>query len=140
VKPASDARSPRVAIVDDEEDIATYLEMALEDRGYDVVTTSNPKEAMDLLISSEPDVIFLDVVMPGQTGIAVYAEILGHPRLRECPIVIMSGLAVGAELKGILERAGGLPEPAGVMEKPIGIDELTSMVERLLGRRAGGVT
>jgi CheY-like chemotaxis protein len=139
VSPTPNARPPRVAIVDDEEDIATYLEMALEDRGYDVVTTSSAKEAMDLLISSEPDIICLDLVMPRQTGIAVYAEILRHPDLEGCPVLIMSGLAVGADLKGILERAGNLPEPAGFLEKPIDLDELSSAIERLLGRQAGGV-
>jgi CheY-like chemotaxis protein len=126
-------RPPLVAIIDDEEDIILFLRVALEDHGYGVVATSDPSEALALLERSGPDMICLDLVMPGQTGISLYAELVDHPRLGGVPIVILSGLAVREEMSRIFQEAGGLPEPASFIEKPVDIEQFLSVVTELVG-------
>jgi CheY-like chemotaxis protein len=127
---------PLVAIIDDEEDVITYFAVALEDHGYRVVSTSDPAEAMDLLEASDPSVICLDLVMPEQTGISLYSALSRHPRLRDVPVLILSGLALSEDLPRILEEAGGLPAPAGFLEKPGRIEQFLATVDELAGNPA----
>jgi DNA-binding response OmpR family regulator len=130
-------RNPLVVIVDDEVDITTYLRAALEENGFQVLTFSDAESARTALEECEPDVVCLDLLMPRHTGLSLYAEIVRHPRLDRCPVVIISGLAVRNDLPAMLERAGDLPRPAGFIDKPIDIDELLNTLRNLLGRDAG---
>ncbi len=126
---------PTVAIVDDEEDITTYLRVALEDAGYRVVTTTDAAGALGLLDRSRPDLICLDLLMPEQTGISLYASLVEHERLGEVPVVILSGLTDREGLPEMLKQANGLPEPAAFIEKPVDIEQFLRTVRRLLKPR-----
>ena len=121
-----------VAIIDDEEDITTYLRIALEDEGYRVVAYTDASGAIERLDSAGPALICLDLLMPGQTGISLYADLVKHPRLSRVPVVMLSGLIDGEGLPGILENAGGLPEPASFFEKPVDIEQFILVVKSLL--------
>ena len=82
-----------VAIVDDEEDITTYLRIALEDAGYRVVITNDASKAMAVLEDARPDLICLDLLMPERTGVSLYARLREHPGMKRVPILFLSGLA-----------------------------------------------
>jgi len=127
--------APLVAIVDDEEDITTYLGMALEDNGYRVVSITDASQAIPMLESAEPDLICLDLLMPERTGFSLYANLVEHTRLGSVPIVILSGLAERDELPAILDKAGELPEPADFLEKPVDIGLFLRTIASLLGER-----
>jgi len=132
--PGQDA--PVVAIIDDEEDIATYLRVALEDEGFRVVSTSDAGEAMDLLVGSRPDLICLDLLMPEQTGVSLYADLMDNRGLRDIPVIFLSGLTNRQGLPEMLDEAGGLPAPAAFLEKPVDVDELIDTVKRILAGSA----
>ena len=123
---------PVVAIVDDEEDITTYLELALSDHGIDVIACTDSASSYDVLVENAPDLILLDLIMPGQTGVALYAKISRHPRLASCPIVIMSGLCGSAEIASILDEHCDLHQPPRILEKPIDVGTLLEVVGELL--------
>ena len=123
---------PTVAIVDDEEDITTYLRVALEDAGYCVVATTDAAGALSLLSRTRPDLICLDLLMPEQTGISLYASLVKHESLSRVPIVILSGLTSREGLPELLAQADGLPEPAGFVEKPVEIEQFLRLVRQLL--------
>jgi len=123
---------PTVAIVDDEEDITTYLRIALEDEGYRVVTTTDAAGALELLSLSRPDLICLDLLMPEQTGISLYASLVKHEQLAHVPIVILSGLTNREGLPAMLKQANELPEPAAFIEKPVDIEQFLRTVRQLL--------
>jgi DNA-binding response OmpR family regulator len=129
-----ESRAPVVAIIDDEEDIVTYLRVALEDEGYDVIATSESANAIELLDDTTPDLVCLDLLMPERTGISLYATLTRHTRFGKVPVLILSGLTTREGLPAILEEAGGLPEPAGFIEKPVDIDQFLDTVRRVLGR------
>jgi len=124
-----------VAIVDDEEDITTYLRIALEDAGYCVVTTTDAAGALRLLRRSRPDLICLDLLMPEQTGISLYASLVAHEQFAGVPIVILSGLTNREGLPEMLKQANGLPEPAAFIEKPVDIEHFLRIVRQLLEPR-----
>lgn len=132
------SNAPLVAVIDDEEDVITYLRLALEDHGYRVVATTEPSEALELLERSEPQLVCLDLLMPGRTGISLYSELSRHPRLKQVPVVILSGLAVRDELPRILEQSGGLPEPARFIEKPAEIEHFLAVVDEIIDHAGTG--
>jgi DNA-binding response OmpR family regulator len=137
---ADASRRPLVVVVDDEVDITTYLRLALEENGFHVMTFSDADAAINGLQQTEPDLICLDLLMPRHTGLSLYAEIVRDPRLRSCPVLIMSGLAVRNDLPDMLQRAGDLPPPAGLIDKPLDIDELLKCINTVLGDNVGEVS
>ncbi len=93
---------------------------------------------MELLASAEPDLIFLDLLMPGQTGVSLYAEIVDHPRLRDRPVVILSGLD---RRRGAAARCSGgpatLPAPAASSRSRSTSMSCCGPSNALLGRPTG---
>jgi CheY-like chemotaxis protein len=132
MSPEPAPNAPLVAIVDDEEDITTYLGLALEDNGFRVVSTTQAAEAIPMLEKARPDLVCLDLLMPEQTGMSLYAKLVGHPHLGGIPILILSGLADPEEMPAILDQAGNLPEPAGFIEKPVDMRQFLGTVSSLL--------
>ncbi len=130
-------RAPLVAIVDDEKDIVTYLRLALEDNGFQVFPITESATALERLAAAEPDVVCLDLLMPNHTGVALYAEIIRHPDLAGCPVLIMSGLTPKEDLPQILEEAGNLPQPAFFIEKPIRVELFIEALSEILRTAEG---
>ena len=112
---------PLIAIIDDEEDIILFLSMALSDHGFDVTGSSTSAGAIEFLEEHQPDLICLDLLMPRRTGAGLYHEISGNEKLRDCPIIIISGLGVRREIEEMIRESGDAAEPAGCIEKPINI-------------------
>ena len=129
--------APLVLIVDDEVDITVFLRHALEEHGFAVDTYSDAGAAAAALAESNPDAICLDLLMPRQTGLSLYAGIVNDPHLSGCPVIIISGLAVRDDLDSMLRRAGGLPPPAAFLDKPIDIEHFIDTLEALLSTAAG---
>ncbi len=79
-----------IMVVDDEPDIRQLVSEILEDEGYKVVTAENAARARDLHRSRKPDLILLDIWMPGQDGISLLKEWRESDNLC-CPVIMMSG-------------------------------------------------
>lgn len=129
--------APLVVIVDDEVDIAAYLRLALEGHGFRVATFSDAESAGAALERMEPAAVCLDLLMPKHSGLSLYRAIVHHPRLRRCPVIIISGLAMRDDLPALLQRAGGLPMPKAFIDKPIDIEDLISTIDSLLAANSG---
>jgi DNA-binding response OmpR family regulator len=81
---------PKILVVDDEKDVGELVQSFLEGHGYQVVTASSAQRAFELVNLEKPDLVFLDVVMPGMDGIQCLKEIR---KINPDTIVIMvSGL------------------------------------------------
>lgn len=120
-----------VLIVDDEEDVARYLSAALDDAGFDTLTASDAKTGLALAIEHKPDLICLDLVMPGRTGLSLYREMREKASLAGTPIVVVSGLvpADGAAKLGLGET---LPSPEAFIEKPVDIPAFVGAIRELV--------
>src|SRR5512141_196792 len=84
--------SSTVLIVDDEEAGRETLESILEGEGYNIITAENGPQAIEKAKTYFPDVILLDVMMPGMTGFEVCERIRSDPQVAEIPIIILTAL------------------------------------------------
>lgn len=120
----------RILVVEDEQDISTYLAALLEDNGYEVITADNGIAGLEIARSQEPDLITLDMALPDQSGVRTYRKYREDPQLQKIPVIIVTG--VGDSMRSYLKKLKGFPEPEGFMNKPIDEEKLLAMVQGLL--------
>lgn len=87
----------RVLVIDDEPNIAKVLKEALSGEGYDVMTAHNGLSALELLGREPADIVLADLLMPGATGRVVVENMRSKPKLRDIPVVIVSGSVPGSK-------------------------------------------
>lgn len=133
----SQGQPPLVALVDDEEDITTFLGLALEDAGYRVVTTNDSASALKLLRERRPDLICLDLLMPERMGSSLYLEIRRAEELAGIPVLILSGLGVQDDFQDLLAQAGDVPPPTGYIEKPVETQGFLAAIGHALAGETG---
>ncbi|MEW6758706.1 MAG: response regulator [Acidobacteriota bacterium] len=121
-----------ILVVDDEEDIVEYLCAVLEDNGYRALPATSAREALALAGRERPDLVVLDIMMPGQTGLSLYRSLRALPGMRETPILILSGVARAEES----EPSGVLPWLDTTLEGPYVYLEKPIQPPRLLARLA----
>ena len=121
--------APTVLVIDDEAPIRLLCRVNLEAEHIDVLEAEDGPEGLELAKSRQPDVILLDVMMPGLDGWEVLQRLLEDDQTREIPIVF---LTARAELR---DRARGL-ELGGVdyVTKPFNPTELAPLVQGLIER------
>ena len=114
----------KVLYVDDEPDIREVAKLALElDGGIEVTTASSGPEGLALLDGGfMPDVVMLDVMMPGMDGPAVLAELKSRPELAQVPVVFITARAQAHELARFVSLGA-----IGVITKPF--DPMTLSIE-----------
>jgi CheY-like chemotaxis protein len=103
----------KILVVDDEPFNVDYLIQELEDLNYDTVTAANGREALAQVEATAPDVILLDIMMPGMDGFEVIAHLMAHHIWRDIPVIIISALGdIGNMVKGIeMGAVDYLPKP-----------------------------
>jgi len=118
----------RVLVVEDEESLRFTLAHSLKKEGYQVLTASRGDDGLKLAREAQPDLILLDVMLPGIDGIQVCRALR---RNSDVPIIMLTALG------GELDRVAGLDTGADdYMPKPFGMRELLARVRALL-RRSG---
>jgi two-component system, cell cycle response regulator DivK len=118
-------KKKNILVIDDEKDVTEFLKDLLEDNGYNVARASNGMEAMELVETSKPDLILLDLQMPEETGTGFYRKLHNRRELRDIPVIIVSGLA---------GRNIAVTKSVTVIDKPPGEKELLDEVEKAIGK------
>jgi DNA-binding response OmpR family regulator len=124
----NDDGRPLVLVADDEEDILVLVSFRLDRAGCDVVTATNGREALDLILERRPDIAVLDVRMPKLTGIEVVRQVRASSTVSDTPVILLSA--------GVQEESISQGLEAGAneyMKKPFSPDELAARVEALVG-------
>ncbi|HVQ00897.1 MAG TPA: response regulator [Candidatus Thermoplasmatota archaeon] len=116
----------KILVVDDNEDIRTSVSQILEVHGYEVIGAENGIECLKHLERTIPDLVILDIMMPGMSGWDVAARIKAHEKWRVVPIVFFT--AKGDEMSMGL---GGLASENYIV-KPFEVEELLECVDRIL--------
>jgi CheY-like chemotaxis protein len=125
-----------VLVVDDEPDVVFFLQTALEDAGFNVVTASNGNEALERVTEHTPDFISCDLVMPKKSGVKFLYELRRNKKWSRIPVVIVTAHArdeLGSkDLREILDGKT-ISGPHTYLEKPVRAESYVHMVKRELG-------
>src|SRR5215469_1835639 len=106
--------SARILVVDDIEANVRLLEAKLSAEYYEVITASDGPTALALAVAERPDIVLLDVMMPGMDGFAVCRRLKDDPETRHLPVVLLTAL------DGRADRVAGLEAGADeFLTKPI---------------------
>ncbi len=124
-----------ILIIEDDTDFAGFLKYLVEEAGYTALTASNSVQANRILLKQKPDLITLDLLLPGETGIKIFRKIRGSQNWKDIPIIVITGVDANTNqeisyknfLKGV-----NLKAPEAYLEKPIEQNFLIKMVDRLL--------
>ena len=119
--------SKRIFVVDDDREIREIVTFVLKRNGFEVATACNGHQFQHLLIQHIPDLIILDVMMPGEDGYHIFNTLRSDPQTRHIPVVIMT-----AHAEDIYERISVDLGAAEHMTKPFHPFELVEKVKVLL--------
>jgi DNA-binding response OmpR family regulator len=115
----------KILLVDDERAILKVLSIKLRISGYDVVIAPGGQEALDVISSVCPDIMLLDVIMPGMDGFEVLQRLRA---VSELPVIVLSARPENAEKALSLGANDFLP-------KPLDVDDMIKRIEKLLDHK-----
>jgi twitching motility two-component system response regulator PilH len=125
----------RALIIDDEADVVAYLASVLSEHGWEVQTARSGDEGLELAHDQAPDVILLDLLMPGgRGGLDTFLELRKDPDLKSVPVVFVTAFHE--------DRSGGTFaklskhrefQPDAYLEKPVDPDDLISTLDEVTG-------
>jgi two-component system alkaline phosphatase synthesis response regulator PhoP len=119
----------KILIADDEPDILEIIQYNLQAEGYEVITAKNGDEALEKAKKNLPDLVMLDIMMPGKNGIEVCKLLRLNPDFQKTLIVFLTALSdEGTEIKGLETGADDY------LTKPISPKVLVSKVHALFRR------
>jgi DNA-binding response OmpR family regulator len=121
--------APRLLLIDDEPTLAEFLASAAEESGFDPVVTERDEEFRDAFLAQKPDMVALDLGMPGMDGVELIRFLADQDY--SAPVLIVSGFD-----RRVLESAFRLGEALGLtmvgpVEKPVRFEVLEEMLSRL---------
>ncbi|HOJ33670.1 MAG TPA: response regulator [Candidatus Hydrogenedentes bacterium] len=125
----------KVLTADDEDTIREFVAAVLSAEGYHVLEARDGDEAVAVAVAELPDVVILDVMMPGRDGVSVFRELRGDPRTSHIPIIMLtsvneSRLGTPVTTSSIAEEMGCAPE--AFLEKPIDSKTLLETVREVV--------
>jgi CheY-like chemotaxis protein len=123
----------KILVVDDEPDARAYVTALLEDNDYTVLSAHNADTGMALIEREGADLILVDVMMPGASGLSLVHKLRSDPKYAGTPVILVTGKPEVLEDGGCsyLDRFRVKP-PEGILEKPFDPSSLLSMVESFL--------
>ncbi len=117
-----------VLLADDDKVQTAMLSSQLRTRGYSVAAAYDATYTSMVVMKSPPDVVVLDIQMPGGTGRAVLGRLKANAKTMQIPIIVLSGIAD----RRVIEEARGLGA-CDYLVKPVDIDTLEASIRRALG-------
>jgi len=124
------AELKKILIIDDEEDVRTYLSTFFTDNGLSVISAIDGKEGIQKAVAEKPDLITLDVSMPEESGVRALRDLQNIEVTKNIPVIIVTG--VSTDIKRFIESRKQVHPPEGFFEKPIDRDKLLKKVKELL--------
>jgi CheY-like chemotaxis protein len=118
----------KILVADDEVYMLRLLEMTFKKGGYEVISCRDGKEALATAITALPQLIVLDVMMPGLDGLGALRQLKENPATKEIPVVVLS--AKGHALTKVEAEASGA---VLFLAKPFSPNELLSAAQKIIG-------
>ncbi len=120
---------PTILVVDDEEDIVELVEMNLSREGYKVLTCGTGEDALEITHSKLPNLVILDLMLPGVDGLEVCRRLKSHPKTEQIPIIILSAKGEETDIVAGLELGAD-----DYITKPFSGKVMVARVRRILRR------
>jgi CheY-like chemotaxis protein len=111
-----------ILVVEDDSDLREFFRFALTSAGFEVRVAMDGWQALQRLDAQVPDVIVLDLLLPGLTGEAVLSELIGQAETRNIPVVVVTGTHLTPNVANVV----------CVLRKPVTADTLISVIDKCL--------
>ncbi|WP_309893820.1 response regulator [Archangium sp.] len=121
------AHKKKILLVDDSRTVLLMHQLLLADRGYELLTARDGEEALEKALATRPDLIFLDVLMPGMDGFETCQALRAHETTRDVPIIMVT---TSGEPQNI--QRGFDSGCTDYITKPFNDNELLDKLERYL--------
>jgi DNA-binding response OmpR family regulator len=121
--------SDLVMVIEDEKEIRDLLRYNLEKAGFRVAAFDDGEAGLEQLFASRPDLVVLDLMLPGRNGLEILREVRGEPATSDLPVMVLT--ARGAEMDKLLGFEHGADD---YLTKPFSPRELVARVHALLRR------
>lgn len=124
-------------VIDDEPDVAEYLATILEEQGFTVRTAADATSGEALVREAPPDLILIDLMMPGRSGVQLLSRLRGDDTTRHIPLVMVTGIKdqMGIDWSQIVDGLRAR-KPDGFVEKPIDSDALMRVVNDVMAGKS----
>jgi DNA-binding response OmpR family regulator len=123
----SEQAPPRLLIIEDDRTEATVLELLLSRQGFSVQVATDAAHGFAIANHAPPDVVLLDLGMPGRDGFSVLEQLKNEPRTRDVSVIVVSGSVVEKDVVRALELGA-----TDYVTKPYGIDVLLARIRAAL--------
>ncbi len=117
----------KILVADDEPDIVETIQLVLEARGHEVLKANDGMEALDQARNHNPDIIFLDVMMPKLDGYRVCRMLKFDSQYKKIPVVLLTARAGSKDIS-----TGGEVGADEYITKPFDVNDLLELVDRLV--------
>jgi CheY-like chemotaxis protein len=121
----------KILIVDDNADLVRIMSAHLEGHGYSVVSASDAAEALKAIQTKKPDLIILDVAMPGGDGLNVLRRLNASNPKNMIPVIVVTGMETRAKAEAFANGA------VDFYLKPVNIDALLECIREQIGQPVG---
>lgn len=121
----------RILAVDDEKHIVRLVQINLEKEGYEVLTASNGRQALEIVASEHPDLIVMDVMMPEMDGFEALEKLKENPETCKIPVVMLTAKAQDSDVFRGWQSGTDL-----YLTKPFNPQELITFVKRIFQNQA----
>ena len=122
----------KILVVDDDPNMVAAVEAVLQSGSYNVVTAADGEEGLRKVATEQPDLIILDVVMPGKHGFQVCKEIKADPKFARIPVLMLTVYPGDREKLNLSMQEGMTMEAEDYIQKPFAPDEFLNRVKRLM--------
>ncbi len=133
---AEDKKHGTILIVDDEMDMRIFISALFKAAGFTAVACRNGKEGLETTAEINPDLIVLDVMMPGQGGALMYKALKADKRFEKIPVIMLSAVEERSFVHYLkmlnIKMEGVVPDPDAYIEKPPDADHLVKTARRLI--------
>jgi CheY-like chemotaxis protein len=118
-----DAMAKKIMVIDDDPIIVKYLVTLFSDNGYETCSASDGVQALEIVKTTHPDLITLDLEMPQEWGSRFYRKLAKDETLKKIPVIVISGLAGQHAVK----------DAVAFIKKPFDPDKLLGIVKKTIG-------
>lgn len=117
----------KILIVDDDEEVLKLLTIRLKQEGFEIIAASNGEGCIKRSEEESPDLIVLDIVMPGMDGYSALKEMRRNPKTHDIPVIMLSG-----KEEEKVRDLFAFQHISDYIEKPFELDDLVSRINKAL--------